>query len=118
LAARPTSSMDMDDDLRVTQPDHIAVGQLPFLDRCIVDGGAVGGVEIGQQRNVAVPANLQVATRHTGVRQPELRVLAAADDVGAFAQLVSASTAVIELQRDRRTGGRVATLAVAAYDWP
>src|ERR1700731_2694915 len=43
-----TGSMDVDDDLRVPQPDHVAVGQLPFLHRRVVDGGAVGGVEVRQ----------------------------------------------------------------------
>src|ERR1700760_5081001 len=113
-ASRPTGSMDVDDDLRVAQPDHVTVCQLPLLHRRVVDGGAVGGVEIRQQRDVAVPTNLQVAARHTGVRQPELGVLAATDDVGAVAQLVGASTAVIELQSDRGPGGRVTALSIAA----
>lgn len=51
--------------------------------------------------------------RDTGVGQAELRVLATADDVRAFAQLVGAAAAVVELQRDVRTDGTVAT-AVAA----
>src|SRR5271166_2039918 len=106
--------MDVDDDLRVAQPDHVAVGQLPLLHGRVVDGGAVGGVEVRQQRDVAVPADLQMAARHTGVRQPELGVLAAADDVGAFAQLVGAPTAVVELQGDRGPGRWVAALAVVA----
>src|SRR5271163_4847942 len=96
------------------QPDYIAVGQLPFLHRRVVDGGAVGGVEVGEQCHLAVPPNLQVAARHTGVRQPELRVLAAANDVGALAQLVGAPAAVVELQGDRGAGRRVAALPVAA----
>src|SRR5271166_4762917 len=106
--------MDVDDDLRVAQPDHVTVGQLPLLHGRVVDGGAVGGVEVRQQRDVAVPADLQMAARHTGVRQPELGVLAAADDVGAFAQLVGAPTAVVELQGDRGPGRWVAALAVVA----
>src|ERR1700689_5040148 len=110
MPSRPTGSVDVDDDLRVAQPDHIAIGQLPLLNRRVVDGGAVGGIEVGQQRNLAVPPNLQVATRHTGVRQPELCILAAANDVRAFAELIGASTAVVELQRDRRARGRVAAL--------
>src|ERR1700733_12223257 len=114
MASRPTGSMDVDDDLRVPQPDHITVGQLPLLHRRVVDGGAVGGVEVGEQRHLAIPTNLQVATRHTGVRQPELRVLATADDVGAFAQLVGAPASVVELQGDRGARRRVAALAVAA----
>src|SRR5271163_3314236 len=106
--------MDVDDDLRVAQPDHVTVCQLPLLHRRVVDGGAVSGVEIRQQRDVAVPTDLQVAARHTGVRQPELGVLAATDDVGAVAQLVGAPAAVVELQGDRGPRGRVAALPVAA----
>src|ERR1700758_3818677 len=113
-ASRPTGSMDVDDDLRVAQPDDVAVCQLPLLHRRVVDGGAVGGVEVRQQRDVTVPPDLQVSARHTGVRQPELGVLAAADDVGTFAQLVGAPTAVVELQGDRGPRRRVAALAVAA----
>src|ERR1700744_4720691 len=106
--------MDVDDDLRVAQPDHIAVGQLPLLNRRVVYGGAVGGIEVGQQRDMAVPPNLQMATRHTGVRQPELCILAAANDVRAFAQLIGAPAAVVELQRDRRAGRRIAALLPVA----
>src|ERR1700759_4547041 len=106
-ASRPTGSMDVDDDLRVAQPDHVTVCQLPLLDRRVVDGGAVGGVEIRQQRDVAVPTNLQVAARHTGVRQPELGVLAATDDVGAVAQLVGGRAPPV------CGGGRVAARAQA-----
>src|SRR3954465_11446383 len=46
----------------------------------------------------------------TGIGQPELGVLAAADDVGAFAQLVGAAAAVVELQGDRMSGRRVLAL--------
>src|ERR1700761_3342469 len=113
-APRPTGSMDVHDDLRVAQPDHVTVCQLPLLHRRVVDGGAVGGVEIRQQRDVTVPPDLQVAARHTGVRQPELGVLAAADDVGAVAQLIGAPAAVVELQGDRGPGGRVTTLLPVA----
>src|ERR1700733_8590547 len=114
MASRPTGSMDVDDDLRVPQPDHITVGQLPLLHRRVVDGGAVGGVEVGEQRHLAIPTDLQVATRHTGVRQPELRVLTTADDVGAFAQLVGAPASVVELQGDRGPRKEIAALPVPA----
>ena len=90
----------------VPQPDDVAVGQLPLLHRRVVDGGAVGGVEVGEQCHLAVPPDLQVPTRHPGVRQPELGVLPSADDVGAVTQLVGPSTAVVELQGDRGAGGR------------
>src|ERR1700753_4092431 len=62
LTRRRDDSMNVDDDLRVPQPDHVAVGQLPLLHGRVVDGGAVGGVQVGEQRDVAVPPNLQVAT--------------------------------------------------------
>src|ERR1700742_4383217 len=115
MPSRPTGSVDVDDDLRVPQPDHVTVGQLPLLNRRVVDGGAVGGVEVGQQCDLAVPPNLQMATRHPGVRQPELCILAAANDVRAFTQLIGAPAAVVELQRDRRARGRApALLSVAA----
>src|SRR5580693_10551418 len=63
---------------------------------------------------MAVPTDLQVAARHTGVRQPELGILAATDDVGAVAQLVGAPAAVVELQGDRGPRGRVAPAVAAA----
>lgn len=48
------------------------------------------------------------------VGQPELGVLPAANDVGAFTQLIGAAAAVVELQGDRRSGRAVAATAVRA----
>ena len=105
--------MDADDDLGVSETDHIAVGQLPLLHRRVVHGGAVGGVEIGQQRDLTVPADLQMPTGNAGVGQPELGVLAAADHVGALAQLIGPPAAVVELKGDCGATGRVVALPVA-----
>src|ERR1700722_11326299 len=43
----PAALVNADDDLGVTQTDHVAIGQLPLLYRCVVNGGAVRGVEVG-----------------------------------------------------------------------
>ena len=102
--------MHANDDFGVADSDDITVGQLPFLYRCVVDGGAVSGVQVRQQCQLAVPSNLHVAPGHSGVRQPELRILATADHVRALAQLVGSATAIIELQRDRGSGGGVLAL--------
>ena len=91
----------------MTDADAVAVGELPAVDLDVVDGRSVGGVEIGEHRGAAVPADLDVATRHAGVGQAELCVLAATDDVGALTQLEGAVAAVLEEQRDR--GGCIAT---------
>src|SRR5246127_776562 len=107
-------SVNANDDLRVAQADHVAVGQLELLDRCVIDGGAVGRVEVGEERELPIPADLQVTARHTGVRQPELRILPAPHDVGALAQLVSPAAAVVKLQGDRGPRGPIAALAVVA----
>ena len=108
-------SVHADDDLGMPEADDVSVGQLPLLHRGVVHGGAVGGVEVRQQRGLAVPPDLEVATRDTGVGQPELCVLPAADDVGALPQLVGAATAVVELERDVGVARRpVVVLAVAA----
>ena len=48
---------------------------------------------------------------HPGIRQPELSVLAAADHIGALAQLVSTPAAIIELKRDGGACGRVFRLS-------
>src|SRR5271165_3106838 len=95
------TSVNADDDFGVSEPNHVAVGQLPFLHRGVVHGRAVGGVEVGQQRHLAVPADLQVPSGHPGVGQPELCVLAAADHVRALAELIGPTAAVVELQGDR-----------------
>lgn len=55
-----------------------------------------------------------MAPRHASVRQPELGVLSAAHDVGAFAQLVGPAAAVIELQGHRGSGRSIADLPVTA----
>src|SRR6516162_940311 len=75
LVLNPVGSVNADDDLRVAQTDHVAIGQLPLLYGCVVDGSAVSGVEVGEERDLAIPADLQVTARHPGVRQPELGVL-------------------------------------------
>src|SRR5271166_2625570 len=95
------TSVNADDDFGVSEPNHVAVGQLPFLHRGVVHGRAVGGVEVGQQRHLAVPADLEVPSGHPGVGQPELCVLAAADHVRALAELIGPTAAVVELQGDR-----------------
>src|SRR5215218_4703121 len=110
---RPTASVDADDDLGVSETYHIAVSQLPVLNRCVVHGGAVRGVEIGQQCDLAVPADLQMPAGNAGVGQPELGVLAAADHVGAFAQLIGPPAAVVELEGDRGAACREVALPVA-----
>src|ERR1700739_3044378 len=110
----PVRSVNANDDFGVAQTDDVAIGQLPLLYRCVIDGGAVGGVEVGQQCGLCIPADLQVTARHTGVRKAELGVLSATDDIGALAQLVGAAAAVVKLQGDRISRGTVAALAVTA----
>src|ERR1700684_4009676 len=63
MPSLPAGAVEGNADLRVPQSNHIAVGQLPLLNRRVVDRGAIGGVEVGQQRDLAVPPNLQVAAR-------------------------------------------------------
>ena len=77
--------------------DDVAVSELPFLHRGVVHGGAVGGVQVGQHGDIAVPADLHVPTRDAGVGEPELGVLTAADDIGALTQLEGAVAAVLEV---------------------
>src|ERR1700731_2951951 len=89
--------------------DHISVGELPILHGGTVDERAIGGTQIREHRGLAVPADLDVPARDTGVGQPEVGVLAAADDVAAFPELVSAAAAVIQLQ-----GGGVARTGLCA----
>src|ERR1700689_4171156 len=113
-AWRWAGSVNGADDLRVPKTDPVAVGQLPLLHRCVVDGGAVRGVEVGKERDLSIPADLQVAPRHASVGQPELGILSATHDVGTLAQLVGPAAAVIELQGDRSSGGPIATLPVTA----
>src|SRR5262245_4114062 len=110
---RAECSVNADDDLGVAEPDHVAVGQLPLLHRCVVHRGAVRGIEVGQQRDLAVPADLEMPAGHARVRQPELCVLAPSDHVGALTQLVGTAAAVVELQGDGRGAGRVAAVGVA-----
>ena len=98
--------LEPDGDVRMTDANAVAVGELPAVDLDVVDGRAVGGVEVGEHGGAAVPADLDVATRDAGVGEAELRVLAATDDVGALTQLECAVAAVFEEQRDR--GGCVA----------
>ncbi len=108
-------SEDADQDFRVACADHIAVGELPVLNRGTVHGSAVGRTEIGEHRDLAVPADVDVAARHTCVGEAELSVLPATDDVAALAELVVAAAAVLELQsRRQNTSGRGRGLLVAA----
>src|SRR4051794_32299963 len=80
-----------EDQARVTDADDVAVVELPRLvHRVAVDGGAVGRPQVRQRGLVTVPADLEVAARHTGVREAERGVLPPADDVGAVGELVAA----------------------------
>src|SRR6478735_3846839 len=111
---RPWPSVDADDDLGVPESYHVAVGQLPLLHRRVVHGGAVGGVEVGQQGDLAVPPDFQVSTGDAGVGQPELSGLTASDHVGALAQLVGPAAAVVELKGDVGAACGIVALPVAA----
>src|SRR5690606_18052107 len=56
-----------------------------------------------------------MAAGDTGVREPEMGVLAAADDIAAFAELVGAAAAVVERQRGGESGaGRRCVPALGA----
>ncbi len=46
--------MHADDDLRVSQADHITVGQLPLLYRCIVNSGAVVEFQVCEQCDLPI----------------------------------------------------------------
>src|ERR1700712_1521589 len=105
--------MNANDDLGMAEPDAPPTGDLPFLNGRIVYRRTVRRVQVGQQRQRPVPPDLEVSTRNPGVREAELGVLSAADHVGALAQLVGATTAVIELQCHRGAGCAV-TLSVSA----
>src|SRR5699024_1941425 len=97
--------------------------QLPFGDRRAVDHSAVGGVEIHQQGDGAVPLHVRVLAGHARVGDPEQRGLAAADHVRALPQVEGAAAAVVQNQTDTlgarlrpgpvRAGLRVVLLPVA-----
>src|SRR5215218_9462082 len=86
----------------VPDPDHVAVVELPRLDRVPVHGGAVGRPEVRQRGVVTIPVDLEVAARHAGVGQAERGVLPTTDDVGALGQLVAATGAVVQADGGRQ----------------
>ena len=47
-------------DLTVTDDDDIPVGEQPVFHGRLVDGGAVGGLQVGEDRIVAVPGDVDV----------------------------------------------------------
>lgn len=94
--------------------DDVTVRELPGLHRGAVHGRAVRRPDVGERRALAVPGDLQVTARDTGVGEPEVRVLATAHDVATLLQGVRPVRAVVQLQArrelTRRRGGAVATL--------
>src|SRR5215218_3948751 len=86
----------------VPDPDHVAVVELPRLDRVPVHGGAVGGSQVRQRGVVTIPVDLEVAARHAGVGQAERGVLPPTDDVGALGELVAATGAVVQADGGRQ----------------
>lgn len=78
------STLRTEDERRMPDPDHVAIGELPGLYRGAVDRRAVGGAEVGKRRCPAVPGDLEVPPGHASVRQPELCLLAPAHDRGAL----------------------------------
>src|SRR5882757_9919131 len=120
--ARPTvnqvgcSALAAEHQRRVADADHVAVRELPSLHRLAVHRCPVCRTEISEHGTLQVPGDFQVPARHARVRQPEIGVLAPADDVAALLELVVPVRAVIKLQargqlaRTRLHGRRRVTL--------
>src|SRR5690606_33309478 len=92
------SALGAEHQRRVADPDDVAVGELPGLHRGAVHRGAVGGTDVRQRRALAVPGDLEVTTRDTGVGKPEVGILASADHVAALLERVGPVRTVVELQ--------------------
>lgn len=112
--------VEADGDLRVSDPDHVAVGELPVLDRPAVDRGAVGRAEIGEKRFAAIESDVGVLARHARVGEAERGILPASQQVGAPLEPERAPGTVLEVQADgqrgpalRDLGGRVRRAAPA-----
>lgn len=93
--------------------DDVAIGELPGLHGRSVDGAAVGGAEVVHHGNLAIEVDVDMPSGNGGVRQPEGRVLAAADDVRTVQQLVGAVGAVVHPQHCAQVGGRLLELLLA-----
>src|SRR5436305_1000965 len=97
-------SLGTEDEPGLPHPYHVAVDELPGLDRGAIDCRAVGRSEVGEHRGLTVPRDLRVAPGHAGVGQPELGVLATTHHRGALGQLVLAIRTVVEGERRRQPG--------------
>src|SRR3954452_21950550 len=85
----------------VPAPDHVAVVELPLLDRVRVHGCAVGRPEVRQRGVVTIPICLEGQAGHAGVGPAERGVPPQTDDVGDLGQLGAAPRAL-----DRAGGAR------------
>src|ERR1700712_53064 len=90
--------VEPEDDGGMTDPDDIAVGELPGLNGGTVDRRPVGGSQIVHDRDLAVEVDVDVSARYRGVRSAERCILAATDDVGPALQLICPVGAVVDTQ--------------------
>src|SRR5690349_3615563 len=86
-------------DRRMTDVDHVAVRELPGLDRRSIDGGAIGGAEVVQHCGLPVEIDIDMPPGHRRVGQSERCVLPPTDDVRAALKLMAAAGTVIDGQR-------------------
>ena len=81
---------DPDLDVGMAHGDHIAIGKQPIINRRLIHRGAIGGLQIHQHRILAVPGDFRVLAGYASIRQAQVRVIAAADNIGAFLHVINA----------------------------
>src|SRR4051795_13322882 len=76
------------DQHRVADADHVAVGERLPADPAAVDQGAVGRAEVLRGGDATLEDDVDVLAAHSGVREPDVGVGAAADHVPPGGELV------------------------------
>ena len=74
--------------IRVSDGDDVSVGQQPVVDRGVVDGGAVGGVQVHQDSFFPVPHEFGMSPRYAGIGEAEIHLVTTPDDICSLVYVV------------------------------
>lgn len=68
-------------DVGMAHGDHIAIGKQPVINGSVIDCGPIRGLQIHQHGILAVPCYFRVLAGYTRIRQTQICIIAAANNI-------------------------------------